>query len=87
MKKIVLRKCIATNKLFPQREMLRVVKNKDGIVSFDATFKANGRGAYIHNDLESILLAKKKKCLNKAFDKSVDDSIYDELLNYVKKGE
>lgn len=87
MKKIVLRKCIVSNQLFPQKEMLRIVKNKDGIVSFDPTYKANGRGAYIHNDLESIQLAKKKKCLNKTFQTTVDDSLYDSLLEFAKKGE
>ena len=87
MKRIVLRKCLATNSMHEQNELFRVVKDKDGNIFYDPTLKANGRGAYISKNEEAILLAKKKKVLNKAFNVDVDASLYDTLLEELKKGE
>lgn len=47
MKKISLRRCVVTKEQLPKKELLRIVKNKEGKVFPDITGKANGRGAYI----------------------------------------
>ena len=47
MKKIPLRKCVATFEQLPKKELLRIVKNKEGQVFIDLTGKQNGRGAYL----------------------------------------
>ncbi len=86
MKKIVLRKCIATNSLHPVKELLRVNKDKNGLISFDKEGNMLGRGAYIYRSEEAVLLAKKKKVFNRAFKTDVDDSLYEILLNEVRKG-
>lgn len=84
MKKIPLRKCLATNTMHPKEDLLRVCKAKDGSISYDPTDKAPGRGAYILKDKEAINLAFKKKVLDKAFECKVDEAIYDVLLAQVK---
>lgn len=84
MKKIVLRKCLATNQMYPKDTLLRICKNKAGEVFYDPTDKAPGRGAYILKSHEAISLAKKKHVLDKAFQVKVDESIYDELLKEIK---
>ena len=61
MRKIPLRKCLATNEQLPKKELIRVVRNKEGQVFVDATGKMNGRGAYLKRSLEAIEIAKKKK--------------------------
>ncbi|MDA3100425.1 YlxR family protein, partial [Staphylococcus pseudintermedius] len=45
-KKIPMRKCILSNEMKPKKEMIRVVKNKEGEISADVTGKMPGRGAY-----------------------------------------
>ena len=65
MRKIPLRKCLATNEQLPKKELIRVVRNKEGQVFVDATGKMNGRGAYLKRSLEAIEIAKKKKFLMK----------------------
>ena len=40
-----LRMCIVCRNMKTKPELIRVVKNKDGEVFIDKTFKANGRGA------------------------------------------
>lgn len=78
-KKLPLRLCIACLKLKDKKELIRIVKNDEGI-SLDRTGKKNGRGAYICNDIECLKKAIKSKALNKAFKQSVDKDTYDKLL-------
>ena len=85
MKKIPLRKCVATFEQLPKKELLRIVKNKEGQVFIDLTGKQNGRGAYLKKSKEAVELAKKKGSLNKALECEIPDSIYEELLNVVEK--
>ena len=38
-KKIPLRKCVVTGEMFPKKEMIRIVRSKEGEVSVDLTGK------------------------------------------------
>ena len=59
-----MRKDIVTGEMMPKRQLIRVVKNKEGEVSLDPTGTKSGRGAYI---------AKKEKTFEKAFHVKLDD--------------
>lgn len=83
MKKIPLRKCVATGEQLPKKELIRVVRSKEGEVSIDATGKKNGRGAYLKRSKEAIELAKKKGALKRALEVDIPDEIYEELMSYV----
>ncbi len=65
-RKIPLRKSVVSNQVIDKRDLLRIVKNKEGQVFIDPTGKANGRGAYIKLDNAEALEAKKKKSLTVA---------------------
>lgn len=82
MKKVPLRKCVATGEQLPKKELIRIVKNKEGEVSVDPTGKKNGRGAYLKRSLDTIELAKKKKILNRVLDTEIPEEIYEELKTY-----
>ena len=82
MKKVPLRKCVATGEQLPKKELIRIVKNKEGEVSVDPTGKKNGRGAYLKRCLDAIELAKKKKILNRVLDTEIPEEIYEELKTY-----
>ena len=60
-RKIPLRKSVVSNDVIDKRDLLRIVKNKEGEVFIDPTGKANGRGAYIKLDNAEALEAKKEK--------------------------
>lgn len=83
MKKIPMRSCVVTGEKLPKKELIRVVKDKDGVVSVDETGKANGRGAYLKKDMETINKAKQSKILNKKLEIEVPDSIYEELTKKI----
>ncbi|NBK97373.1 MAG: YlxR family protein [Erysipelotrichia bacterium] len=79
MKKIPLRKCVATQEQLPKKELIRVVRTPEKKVIVDKSGKANGRGAYLKKSLEAIDIAQKKKVLNRALNVEVDEQIFTEL--------
>ncbi|WP_251574628.1 RNase P modulator RnpM [Limosilactobacillus agrestimuris] len=81
-RKVPMRKDIVTGEMMPKRQLIRVVKNKEGEVSIDPTGKKSGRGAYIAVDVEVAKRAKDEKTFEKAFHVKMDDSFYDELIQY-----
>ncbi len=63
-----------------KRQMLRIVKDKDGVISLDKTGKLSGRGAYICGDKECIKKLTKNKLLNKVFGFNVPSEVYDKIM-------
>ena len=82
MKKIPMRKCVATNEQLPKCDLIRVVRSKEGELFVGATGKKNGRGAYLKRSKEAIELAKKKGALKRALEVDIPDEIYEELMTY-----
>lgn len=85
MKKIPERMCVITREKYPKKELIRVVKNKEGEVFVDTTGKANGRGAYLKKDIEVIEKARKTKGLDRILEISIPDTIYEELIELINK--
>lgn len=79
MKKVPLRMCVVTRNREEKRNLLRIVKDKDGNIFIDVTGKQNGKGAYITKSKEVLELAKKTKALERALDCEISESIYDEI--------
>ena len=84
MKKIPLRRCVATQERLPKKELIRVVKNKEGEIFVDVTGRQNGRGAYLKKSLEAIELATKKHILDRLLEIQIPEQIYEELKSHVK---
>ena len=58
-KKIPMRMCLGCGEMKPKRELIRVVKSKEGDISLDLTGKKSGRGAYICKSVECFEKARK----------------------------
>ena len=67
-----------------KKELVRVVKSKEGEISLDLTGKKAGRGAYICSNLECLQKARKARRLEKAFSARIPDEIYDEMEQQLK---
>ncbi len=78
-RKIPLRKCTGCNEMKEKRELVRVVKNKDGEVSLDLSGKKPGRGAYICKDIECLKKARKAKRIERALDCQISPELYDTM--------
>lgn len=83
-KKIPMRTCVISHEKLPKKELIRIVKNKEGQVFVDVTGKQNGKGVYLKKDIEVINKAKTTKALNRYLETEVDESIYNELENLIK---
>ncbi|MBQ0035671.1 MAG: YlxR family protein [Firmicutes bacterium] len=79
MKKIPMRKCLATQISFPKKELLRIVRTPEGEIKVDITGKLNGKGAYISKSMEALDIAKKKKVLDRALEVSIPEEVYVEI--------
>ena len=79
MKKIPMRRCLATNESFPKKDLLRIVRTPESEVKVDISGKLNGKGAYISKSIDALNLAKKNKVLDKALEIEVPNSVYDEI--------
>lgn len=83
MKKIPQRTCLGCGETKPKKELIRIVKQNDGQIFIDKTGKANGRGAYICNNVECLNKAIKSKRLEKNFETEIDNQIYESLRGVI----
>lgn len=81
MKKIPQRTCIGCNVQKNKKDLIRIVINKEGEISIDRTGKANGRGAYICDNIDCFEKMIKSKKLEKSFERKISDDIYEALRN------
>ncbi len=80
-----MRKCVASGEMKPKKELIRIVRSKEGEVSIDLTGKKSGRGAYLTLNRDIIELAKKKNVLANQLSAQIDPSLYEQLLELVDK--
>ncbi len=78
-KKIPMRQCLGCREMHPKRELIRIVKPKEGEIALDPAGKLPGRGAYICRSTECLLRAKKSRGLERAFSQQISQEIYDAL--------
>ena len=72
------RSCIACGKLAGKAELMRIVRDPSGAVSFDKTGRAPGRGAYVCSE-ECFAAACKKKKLDRALKATLGSDEYDRI--------
>ena len=83
MKKVPMRKCVVTGEILEKKQLIRVVRNKEGEVFIDPTGKMNGRGAYLKKDLDVIKKCQKNKILNRRLEVEIPYSIYEWLVKMI----
>ena len=78
-RKIPMRMCAGCGESRPKKELIRVVRSPLGEISLDATGKKPGRGAYICPRPECLEKARKNKRIDRSFDASIPESVYEAL--------
>ncbi len=84
-RKIPLRTCVVTKENLPKKDLLRIVRNKEGEVKVDETGKLNGRGAYIKKDMDVLDKAIKSKILERKLECEIKEDIYEEIRKIINK--
>lgn len=82
-RKIPMRKDVVTGEMAPKKELVRIVRDKEGNVSIDETGKKSGRGAYVSIDVEVAKKAKEEKKLDEVFSVDLSEDFYNDLIAYV----
>ena len=85
MSDILQRTCIGCNTKKNKNDLIRIVKDKNGIIKIDNTGKMQGRGAYICNNIACLENAKKKRKLEKSFSYKIDENIYENLRGVISE--
>ena len=84
IKKIPMRTCVVTKEKCEKRDLLRIVRTKDGEVLVDPTGKANGRGAYLKKEIEVIKQAQNSKILERILEVEIPSWVYEEAIKLCK---
>ena len=82
MKKIPMRKCVATNESLPKKELIRIVRTPEGTIEIDETGK---RRAYLKRSVEALEAAMKRKSLVRSLECEIPEEIYDKLKEMFSK--
>ena len=72
------RSCIACGKQAGKAELMRIVRDPSGAVSFDKTGRAPGRGAYVCSE-ECFAAACKRKKLDRALRTTLEGDVYERI--------
>lgn len=79
--------CLGCQEMKPKKELIRIVRDKEGSTSVDFTGKKAGRGAYICRSVECFEKARKGKRLEKAFEARIDESVYDTMKEQLEEND
>ena len=78
-RKIPMRMCVGCREMMPKKELMRVVKSPEGVISFDRVGKAPGRGAYICKNIECLNKAIKIHALERQLECSIGEDVFEQL--------
>ena len=85
VKKIPARRCVGCGETKEKRELIRVVRDPDGVVSVDFKGKKSGRGAYICPSVSCFKKAIKSKRLESNLNVRIPEEILNELTLEIEK--
>lgn len=82
-RKIPMRMCVGCREMKEKRSLLRIVKNAEGMISFDRVGKAPGRGAYICKARECLDKAVKQRQLERALETKIEAAVFEQLMEEI----
>ena len=85
-KKIPQRQCMGCRERKPKRDMIRVVRTPEGVVTLEFGGKMNGRGAYICPQMECLKKVQKSKALERSLEVEIPQEVYDRLQKEMEAG-
>lgn len=70
----------------PKKDLVRIVRSKEGEVSLDLTGRKSGRGAYVCRDLTCLQKARKSRRIERSFSQKIEDAVYDQMEEELRGG-
>ena len=84
-KKIPMRRCVGCYESKPKKDLLRIVRSREGQICLDFTGKLNGRGAYVCADAGCFEKMIKGNKLSREFETEVGAATYEALRTQFDK--
>ena len=82
-RKIPMRMCVGCREMKEKRQLLRIVRSPENVISFDRVGKAPGRGAYVCRSQECLTKAVKQKQLERALETKIEEAVFARLMEEV----
>nr|WP_284703719.1 YlxR family protein [Clostridium swellfunianum] len=79
--------CTGCMEMKPKKELIRIVRSKEGEITIDLVGKKPGRGAYICKNEECLTKAFKTKRLEKNLEAKISDELYNKLKEEINIAE
>ena len=84
-RRIPLRMCAGCGEMKPKKELVRVVRSKEGEISLDLTGKKAGRGAYVCPSPDCLKKARKARRIERSFQCRIPEEVYDAMEDALQK--
>lgn len=84
VRKVPQRMCVGCREMKNKKELIRIVRNSEGILELDTTGKKPGRGAYICPDVACFNQAIKSKSIQKALEKELPPELQENIKNQIE---
>lgn len=78
-KTVPIRQCVGCGDKKNKNELIRVIRTPEDEIEIDATGRKNGRGAYLCRDQKCLVMAQKKKSLERSFARMISAELYEKL--------
>ena len=82
-KYVPLRRCMACNEQKEKKDLIRIVRSKEGVLDIDLTGKKNGRGGYICRREDGINRVIKTKRLERVLETKIDEDFYESIRGVI----
>ncbi len=86
-RKVPIRMCAGCGQHIPKKELVRVVKSPEGVISLDLTGKKAGRGAYVCPKVDCMKKARKARRFERVFECAIPDEVYSAMEEEMSAGE
>ena len=80
-RKIPMRMCVGCREMKPKKDLIRVVRSPEGVVSLDITGKKPGRGAYVCYQADCLKKALKQGQLDRQLEEKLSAETNEELTS------
>ena len=86
-KKIPMRQCLGCREHKAKRDLIRVVRSPEGVISLDFRGKAPGRGAYVCPQPDCLKKAIRARAIERALDCAIPPEVYEQQEKQMEAGE
>ncbi len=83
VRKVPMRMCVGCREMKEKKELLRIVRGPEGVISFDRKGKSPGRGAYICRSGACLEMAVKRRQLERALETPIGSEVYEKLAEEI----